>query len=208
MLLSKVFRNKNKKIADARRALEEKLFSNVASLCASIEETLLSCLKEIEEKRIAVLCKEMQRILNVIFSLSNEQKKLAWSINSRILDVNKEMLQIAFVLTGFDGLQYHVKQVARIPGQAMLLELPTGKRFPDGCKEKVKKLTGEEIAFICESDSKVFFLSKIFGSHIDCTKIRIEDKIGVAHIPIDKKNPSLSKKVRLAQQLTELLITK
>lgn len=208
MLLSKVFRNKNKKIADARRALEEKLFSNVASLCASIEETLLSCLKEMEEKRIAVLCKEMQRILNVIFSLSNEQKKLAWSINSRILDVNKEMLQIAFVLTGFDGLQYHVKQVARIPGQAMLLELPTGKRFPDGCKEKVKKLTGEEIAFICESDSKVFFLSKIFGSHIDCTKIRIEDKIGVAHIPIDKKNPSLSKKVRLAQQLTELLITK
>ena len=208
VLFSKVFRDKTKKIANARRALEEKLFENVNSICTKLENTLLSCLKEIEENRIELLCKEMQRILNVIFELSNGQKKLAWSINNRILDVNKEMLQIAFTLTGFDGLQYHVKQVARIPGQAMLLELPSGKRFPDDCKEKIKNLTGEELSFIVEADSKRFFLSKIFGNRINPTNIRIEEKIGVAHIPIDKKNPFLTKRVRLAQQLTELLITK
>lgn len=208
VLFSFLFRDKNKKIADARRALEAKLLENVDTICKNVASTLHSCLQEIEEKRVDALCKEMQRILNVIFSLANEQRALAWSINSRILDINKEMLQAAFISTGFDGLQYHVKQVARIPGQIMLLELPTGRRFPDDCKEKVKNITGEEIQFVSEADSKWFLLSKIFGNSIDRKTIKIEEKIGVAHIPIDKKNLFLTKRARLAQQLTELLITK
>lgn len=207
MVFSFVFRDKNKKIADARRALEEKLRENVESVCRDVERKLLSCLEEIEDKRIDALCTEIQRILNVIFSLSNEQKSLAWSINRKILDINKELLQAAFVLADFDGLQYHVKQVARIPGQAMLLELPAGKIFPEDCKEKVREITGEMVSFIYEADNKWFFLSKIFGNNIDRKNIRIEEKIGVAHIPIEKTNLFLIRKARLAQQLTEILIT-
>lgn len=207
-LLSFLFTDKNKKINEARQKLEEKLKSNIDSICKKLDGTFNKCLDEIVEKRIVLLCKEIQRILNVMFSLSDKQRELAWSINHRVLDLNREILESTLKLTGFDGLQYHIKEIARIPGQAILLELPDGTRFPDDSKEKIYKLMREEVSFVFESDNKWLLLARILGKAVDRSSIKIEDKIGVAHIPIDKNKLFLVCRVRLAQQLTELLITK
>ena len=207
-LFSFLFTDRNKQINDARQKLETKLKSNIDNICKQLDKTLQKCIDEILEKRVDLLCKEIQRILNVMFSLCDEQRKLAWGINHRILDLNKEIFVSALKLTGFDGLQYHVKAIARIPGQAILLKLPDGVRFPDDSKDKIHKLMREEVSFVFESDNKWLLLARILGKGIDRETIKIEDKIGIAHIPIDKNNLFLVSRVRLAQQLTELLITR
>lgn len=210
VLFSFLFTDKDAQISEARQKLELKLKENVNTICKRMEKTLKKCLAEIVEKRIDGLCKEIQRILNVMFSLSNEQKRLAWNINHRISDINEKILESALILTGFDGLQYHVKAVARIPGQAVLIELPDGTRFPNDLRNKVQKLMREEVSFVFETDNKWLLLARILGKSIDrnTIKIKIEEKIGVAHVPIEKTNLLLVRQARLAQQLTELLITR
>ena len=207
-LFSFLLSDKNKKINDARQNLEHKLRNHIDGVCKNTEKTLLKCLNEIEKKRIENLCKEIQRILNVMFSLSDEQRKLAWDINHQILDINRDIVKAALKLVGYDGRQYRIKTVSRIPGQAILLELPDGTIFPEDGKEKIQKLMGEQVSFVFESDNKWVLLSRILGKKVERTNIKIEENIGVAHVPVDKKNLFLVNRVRLAQQLTELLITK
>lgn len=179
--------DKNKKINEARQRLEKKLKDNIDAICKNTEKILQKCLDEIVEKRVNELCNEMQRILNVMFSLSDEQRKLAWQINYRVSDLNAKILGAVFRLTGFDGLQHHVKAVARILGQEILLELLDGTRLPDDCKEKVQKMMGEEISLVFETNDKQLLLSRILGKDINRKNIRIEEKIGIAHIPIENE---------------------
>lgn len=206
-LLSFLFKDKNKEINEARQRLEEKLNKNINSICVELDKNLKKCIDRLAEKRINTLIQEIQKILNILFSLGDGQKALAWNINRRILELNKDIITDVLKFTGYDGMQYHIKEIARIPGQAVIITIPDGDRFPDDSKKKMQDLMREEISFVYETENKWLLLSRIIGKHIDRRNIRIEDKIGVAHIPIKKDDLNLLRRVRLAQQLTELLIT-
>ncbi len=207
-LVSFLLTDKTTKINDARKKMEALINANIADICSQLEKKLGDYLDKIMAKRIEVLVREMQRILNVLFSLGDEQKKLAWKIQGRIASLNERFLEASLQLAGFDGIQYHVRSVARIPGQAILLVLPEGTVIPRACKEKLQSLTREEVLFTFENANKRQLLAQVVGGKVDRKRIRIEENIGIAHVPIEKKDLYLIRRVRLAQQLVDLLITK
>ena len=144
----------------------------------------------------------------VIFQLSDTQKDLAWNLNNSLLELNKQIVTEAIYLIDASGLEYHINMVARIPGICVLLCLNDGVRFPDKEKENLLKLMGEKIAFVFYDENPRVFISRIIGKSINYNNISVEGKIGVAHIRTDNVSANLYNRIRVAQQLTQLLITK
>lgn len=66
----------------------------------------------------------------------------------------------------------------------------------------------ERIGFIYNSENKRVLISRVLGREIDRNQINIEEKIGVAHIPLGNATPNMKDRVRLAQQFSGLLIMK
>ena len=156
--------------------------------------------------RIDGLLKEIDKINAVIFSLADTQKELAWGLNNRLMELSKQLLTEAIRLIGAEGLEYHVQEVARIPGNTSLILLNDGTVFPKEQRDGLYKLMAERIGFIYDSDSKKVLISRVIGRDIDRNKISIEEKIGVAHVPLQDVTPYIKSRVRLAQQFSRLLI--
>ena len=156
--------------------------------------------------RIEGLMTEMDKINSVIFRLADTQKELAWGLNNHMLELNNQILTEAIRLIGAEGLQYHVQSVARIPGNTSLILLNDGTVFPKEQKEDLYKLMAERIGFVYDSDNKRVLISRVLGRDIDRNLINIEEKIGVAHIPLGDATPNMKNRVRLAQQFSRLLI--
>ena len=84
--------------------------------------------------------------------------------------------------------------------------LNDGTVFPEEQKEDLYRLMSERIGFVYDSDSKRVLISRVLGREIDRNQINIEEKIGVAHIPLGDASPNMKNRVRLAQQFSRLLI--
>ena len=206
----KLFEIKKNKIERRRRYFEIMLRSDIDKLCANMEKSLKDRFFVFCKKNIKDLCREMQRILNVMFLLCDEQKKMAWSINERVLEINKKVFEESLRLTDFYYCNYDIINVARIPGQYVLLELKDDTwRLPYYLKNELKNLMDENIAYIHERNNKYNLLMAVFGDSVPFRNlIDIDEKNGVAHISIEDDSPVIIQKVRLAQQLSELIITK
>ena len=66
----------------------------------------------------------------------------------------------------------------------------------------------EKISYVFYDENKRILISRILGKSIDRRNINIEEKIGVAHVPLESATPYVMNRVKLAQQLSEILITK
>lgn len=201
-----LFKSRDKKEFEARTRLEKKLRENVAKICNTLETQMEKNLDSLVSVRIEGLMSEMDKINSVIFRLADTQKELAWGLNDHMLELNNQILTEAIRLIGAEGLQYHVQSVARIPGNTSLLLLNDGTVFPKEQKEELYKLMTERIGFVYNSDNKRVLISRILGREIERNDINIEEKIGVAHIPLGEASPNMKNRVRLAQQLSQLLI--
>lgn len=51
-------------------------------------------------------------------------------------------------------------------------------------------------------------ISRVLGKKIDRKRIKLEEKIGVAYVPIVDETPNLISRVRLAQQFSKMQIVK
>ena len=199
-------RIQNKKEFEARTRLEKKLRENVTQICDALEKQMNKNLDSLVPVRIEGLMTEMDKINSVIFRLADTQKELAWVLNNHMLELNNQILTEAIRLIGAEGLQYHVQSVARIPGNTSLILLNDGTVFPKEQKEDLYKLMAERIGFVYDSDNKRVLISRVLGRDIDRNLINIEEKIGVAHIPLGDATPNMKNRVRLAQQFSRLLI--
>ena len=203
-----LFKSRDKKEFEARTRLEKKLRENVGQICATLEKQMNTHLDSLVSVRIEGLMSEMNKINSIIFRLADTQKELAWGLNDHMLELNELILTEAIRLIGAEGLQYHVQSVARIPGNTSLILLRDGTFFPREQKEELYKLMAERIGFIYDSENKKVLISRVLGRNIDRNRINIEEKIGVAHIPVSDASPNMKNRVRLAQQFSRLLIMK
>ena len=64
----------------------------------------------------------------------------------------------------------------------------------------------ERIYFVYNTDNKKILISRVIGKEIDRNLISIEEKIGVAYVPLKNITQNTKIRVRLAQQFSELLI--
>lgn len=204
--VSFLFKSRDKKEHEARTRLERDLRENVSKICSTLQSQMEKNLNLLVSERIEKLMKEMDKINSVIFRLADTQKELAWSLNSHLLDLNYQILTEAIKLIGAEGLQHYVLSVARIPGNTSLILLDDGTIFPIEQKEELYKLMSERIGFVYGSDNKRVLISRVIGRTVDRNLIKVEEKIGIAHIPLEDATPSTKNRIRLAQQFSKLLI--
>ncbi len=206
ILGSYLFKSREKKEYEARLKLEKNLRNNVNKICDTLQIQMEKNLNTLVSVRIDGLLKEIDKINAVIFSLADTQKELAWGLNNRLMELSKQLMTEAIRLIGAEGLEYHVQEVARIPGNTSLILLNDGTVFPKEQRDGLYKLMSERIGFIYYSDSKKVLISRVIGRDIDRNRISIEEKIGVAHVPLEDATPYIRSRVRLAQQFSRLLI--
>ncbi len=203
-----LFKSRDKKEYEARTKLEKNLQQNVFKMCTSLQSKMEDNLNSLIAVRIESLMKEMDKINSVIFQLADTQRELAWRLNEHLLELNKQIVTEAIRLIGAEGLEHHIQSVARIPGNSSLLLLRDGTVFPKKQRDDIYKIMGERISFVYETNNKKVLISRIFGREINRNLINIEEKIGVAHIPLETATPSIINKVRLAQQFSKVQIIK
>ena len=204
--VSFLFKSRDKKEFEARTRLEKKLQENVAQICDTLEKQMNKNLDTLVSVKIEGLMAEMDKINSVIFRLADTQKELAWGLNDHMLELSSQIMTEAIRLIGAEGLQNNIQSVARIPGNTSLILLNDGTVFPKEQKEDLYRLMAERIGFVYYSDNKRILISRVLGKDIDRNLINIEEKIGVAHIPIGDASPNMKNRVRLAQQFSRLLI--
>lgn len=208
LLLSFFFKNRQKKELEARKRLESELSKSIDKMCGELERAMKTNLDLMIKTRIIPLCKELNRMISVVFQLSNTQKELAWGLNKGLLETNMKIINEAIRLIGASGLEYHINAVARIPGVCVTLCLNDGVRFPEKETSDLHHLIGERINFVFPCENKKVLISRVIGKSVPRENIRIEEKIGVAHISVNNESPELVNRIKMAQQLSELLITK
>ena len=203
---SVVLKGSDKKESKARQQLEDNLKKNIDRTCQILGTELMKKFDQLVEVRINKLLKEMDRMHSVLFELSDTQKDLAWKLNDRLLELNKQIVTEAIRIIGARGLEWWISEVARIPGNSVLLQLNEGKVIPEEKKAQLQDLMSELIGSVYFDNDKREFLLKILGENIDRSEISVEEEKGIAHIPLADASADLINKAKMAQQLSQLVI--
>lgn len=201
-----LLKSRDRKEYEARTKLEKKLRVNVSKICDTLQNQMEENLYLLVNVKIEGLLREMDKINSVIFRLADTQKELAWGLNDHLMELNRQILEEAIKLIGAEGLQYHVLSVARIPGNISMIKLNDGIVFPKEQIDGLYKLMSERVHFVYNTDNSKILISRVIGKEIDRSRISVEEKIGVAHVPLENATPYIKNKVRLAQQFSGLLI--
>lgn len=204
---SSFLKDEEEMIHEARIRLENNLIKSVDKVCNSLEEQMKKQFNTLIEKRVKTVIKELDRVHSVVYVLADTQKTLAWKLDSNVLELNSQLVTEAIKLIGAEGLQYHVLEVARIPGNSLIFVLNNGTIFPEEQKSQLLNMMSEKIRFIYTTENKKVLISRILGRTIDRRKIQIEEQAGIAHVPIKKAPPYLINRVKMAQQLARVAIT-
>ena len=198
--------SREQKEFEARTRLENKLHEDVDKICDSLKEQMENNLYNLIQSKIEGIMKEMDKINSVVFRLADTQRELAWELNAHLIELNRKILFEAIKLIGAEGLEWHIDSVARIPGNRCLLVLRLGTFFPKMQWKQLIKLMSEQLYTVLETDNKRALIFKILGRKISYEKICIEEKLGVAHVPLKDANQDLIQRARLAQQVSKVQI--
>ncbi len=208
-----LFSDREKKARDARQKLEKKLSSHIDRMTADLKRKMLDALyKDLLKKQLYPMSHTIDVVINSLFLLSQTQQDFAVALNNKLKEINSAVIKEALAYLGYTGLEWHIKSIVRVPGYAMMIVLEDGKRFPDDATKALSHLLKEPVWFVFYKDNLKSMLSQAIGRGCDRNTISIQSINGVpriAHIPsMDTLDASTNNRIRLAQQLTELLIMK
>lgn len=204
--------DKEKKIRKAIVKMEDSLLDNIDNLSTDLFNQMINIIdQEIITKQLKNTIFVLNQLINEVFNLSDTQWKLTKEVNKKISEINKEMYKEALNYLGFEKIENEIINIVRIPGSMILILLENKKRFPDNVRRRLSKLYKEEISFVFFTDKKSLLLQAIGKSckkgDISIEYINNEPRIG--HITsLDELDSKTYNRMRLAQQLTELLIMK
>jgi len=203
------FKSREKKAMDARRKLEVKLNDHIDKTILNLRKQMLDLFyDELLKKRLYGVANDINAVIDSLFKLSEAQKDLGWRLNRKLKEINKMLIIEALSFVGADDLEWHIRDLARIPGNAIMIMIDDGKRFPDDIKRNLEALLKEQAWFVFHNDNPKVLLIRAIGHGCAKDNISIEHKLKIAHVPLSELDALTINRVRLAQQLTELLITK
>lgn len=208
-----LFSDREKKVLDARKKLERKLITHLDKMINNLKKKMLDVLyNELLKKQLYPTLNQISKIINSVFMLSKTQQDFAKVLNAKLNEMNKIVITEALDYMGFSGLEWHIANVVRIPGNAMMIVLEDGKRFPEDARKALSYILKEQVWFVFNTNNLKSILKQAIGKGCDKGSIRIQyinDEPRIAHIAnIDVLDANTFNRVRLAQQLTELLIMK
>lgn len=207
------FKEYEKKATNARVKLERKLNSHIEKTVNNLRKKMLDALyKDMLKGHMYPVTDSLSEAVKSLFALSDAQYVFAGRLNNKLEEVNKATIAEALDYCGFGGLEWHIEDIARVPGYAVMIVLGDGKRFPDDAVRQMYFLLKERIWFVFKKENQMSMLCQAIGRGIDRSTIRIQsinDKPRIAHIPsLEKADAATIVRIRMAQQLTGLLIMK
>lgn len=208
---SLLFGNRDNEIRDARRKLERKLDEHIDKILKPVKKQMLDIFySELLKKQLYPTLDLIDNTISAMFDLSKTQQRLAKELNNKIIEMNTTVVNEALEYKGFNNIQ--VQKVARIPGVASLIVLIDGDEFPNNAKKELHFLLKEQVWFVFQTVNLKQMLIRSVGRGISRDSVSIEyidDEPRIAHISeINIKNTNLLTRIRLAQQITALLIMK
>lgn len=208
-----LFKDYETKAKNARKELERKLTGHINKMMDGLRRSMKKVLyEELLKKYMNPMVHTMDDVISSLFALSNVQYMFANRLNGKLEDINRLVVTEALDYEGYSGLEYHINDLARIPGYAVMIVLDDGKRFPVEARNALRKLLKEQIWFVFQKDDLKFMLSQAIGRECNYNDIQIQKIKGeprIAHISsLDKVDANTRNRIRMAQQLTGLLIMK
>lgn len=208
-----LFKDYESKVKNARKELERKLTNHIDKMMNGLRKTMKSVLyDELLKKYMNPMEVTMNEVVSSLFALSDVQYIFAKRLNGKLEETNKLVVTEALAYEGYEGLEYHINSLARIPGYAVMIVLDDGKRFPDDARNALRNLLKEQIWFVFQKANLKSMLGQAIGKGCERSEIRIQDINGeprIAHIPVLETADAYTRnRIRMAQQLTGLLIMK
>lgn len=192
-----------------RRKLKKKLEKNINDMEQKLRGDLLDWFfQDLLRHQVQVLLQDLGAVTSGLFVMADAQRGLSWTLNDRIKVLARTLFDEALTQIGGTAEAPQVNAVARVPGLASMFLIPPGMKFSPETKAGLEALLGEQVWFVVDTGSRLSILAQAIGRDLDRGSIRIEDKIQVAHVPLDDLGVVGRTRVRLAQQLTGLHITR
>ena len=198
---------------DLLTGLESKLSANLDKLGKELKIKMKKVFNDdIVMKQLDATSKSLNEVIHSLFILADIQFGLAKSLNYKMQELNKTVLAETIEYCGYSGLEWHIANVVRIPGSAMFIVLEDGKRFPDDAKRNISYLLKEQVWFVFNTNNLKSILVQAIGKMVKKEDVNIQyidNEPRIAHISnLDDLGGNSLNRIRLAQQLTGLLIMK
>lgn len=205
-LTSFFFDDREEKASRARDKLTKWLHAEIDRMEQDLSQQLDRWFhKELLDKRVQVPQDDFTAVMTVLSELAGAQRTLAWILNDlqkrrgRTL-VDEALRQLQEADTVGDG----IRDVAKVPGYAIMLLIEPHAVFPENVLADLERLLEEKILFVRDTKDKLSILAQAIGQNCDRDKIRIEEKVQVAHVELDDLDRDTEYRVCLAQQLSGL----
>ena len=123
-LLSYLFESKEEKIRKQVNKMRDKLFEWIDKVVADVERQMRDALqKQIMDNYMLRVYKDFHSMVNNIGQFTILEESLLKDLNQNLLLMNRQLLQAIAVHLHNQGLSSNIRRMARIPGQAIVLEL-------------------------------------------------------------------------------------
>lgn len=123
-LLSYFFESKEEKIRKQVNKMRDKLFEWIDKVVADVERQMRDALqKQIMDNYMLRVYKDFHSMVNNIGQFTILEESLLKDLNQNLLLMNRQLLQAIAVHLHNQGLSSNIRRMARIPGQAIVLEL-------------------------------------------------------------------------------------
>lgn len=207
-LLSMLFKSKEKKIAEARKKLENRINNSLDSQFTSLTKKLQDIfVNELLKNQVTPVMQLFDDILQAMQSLSTVQRNLSSELYKKQEEINLALIYEAFSFKGFSQINDLVERVARISGTCMVMSAK--KDIPKKVISQLAEIFPEKIYVIPFSENHLALISNITGlkqTQLEIKKIDEANKYIQARI--SKLDPEVINRIKLAQQLTRIYIAK
>ncbi len=207
-LLSMLFKSKAKKIAEARKKLENKIYSSLDSQFNEIEKKLQNIfVNELIKKQTSKALSLFDDILKAMKSLSEAQSRLSNELYKKQESINTALLKEAFIYKNLEWSDVLIRRIARISGTCMAFAVV--EELPEKVIDKMADIFPEKIFTVPFSENPVVLSSGTTG--LSLAQIEIVGNTDTNHfirLHTRQLSPDDISRIKLAQQLTRLYIAK
>ncbi|OAT84199.1 hypothetical protein A6P54_02565 [Bacillus sp. MKU004] len=204
-LVSLFLEDREKKAKKNREKLSEKLHENIDKMENKLRRELTNWFEtDLINSQVNVLLNDFGVVTSNLFELADLQRDLSWTLNDRQKEMNMNLLNEALKQVDGIGLASNIKDIARVPGSAMIFLIEPNFHFPQKTKQLLERLLDEKIWFVIDTGNQKSILSQAIGRGCDRNNIRMEEKLKVANVPLEELDLQTLIRVKLAQQVTGL----
>ena len=132
--------------------------------------------QDLLKKQVYVLREELDAVTSAVLKLADTQRNFAWALNKEQKRLHRTLLHEALGQLGCRDSGNLISDIARVPGQAIMLLIEPKTTFPEDIRKALEKRLREKIWFVINVHNQVSILAQAIGRGCDRRKVSIESK--------------------------------